>query len=186
MADEFLGERRRALEDAFFAKQNQKLLEDMRSKREAETQKQALAATSGVRDDAVLDALVAADITPQTIVALSLVPLVAVAWADGRIDSRERSAVLDAADQAGLQRASVPRELVETWLEERPPSELLETWKTYIGALRESLDPVTYHALHTEILAFARRVAEAAGGLLRGKVSADEERVLAELDAAFS
>lgn len=186
MSDDFLTERRRALEESFFARQNRQLLEEMRAKKDAESAKQALSAASGIGDDAVLDALVAAEISPESLAALALAPLVAVAWADGKVDARERSAVLGAAGQAGLARDEIAHRLVESWLGERPSGDLLETWRGYIGALRESLDGVALAGLRQEIVGLARRVAEASGGLLRGKVSAEEERVLAEIEAAFS
>ncbi len=186
MSDDFLGERRKALEDSFFAKQNQKLMEEMQARKQAETQRQALEVASGIHDEAVLEALVAAGISPETLAALSLVPLVAVAWADGKLDSRERSALLDAAAEAGLPRDGVAHRLLESWLAERPSSEVLETWKAYIGALRETLDSVVLAGLRQELLDLARRVAQASGGLLRGNVSKEEESVLAELEATFS
>jgi uncharacterized membrane protein YebE (DUF533 family) len=71
--------------------------------------KEALAAASGITDDAVLDRLAAFNLGADTLAALSVAPLVVVAWADGGIDDKERSAVLAGAAEAGLGRQDVGR-----------------------------------------------------------------------------
>ena len=57
----------------------------------------------------------------------------------------------------------------------------------YIGALTQSLSVDASDRLRDEVLGRARQVAKEAGGFLGlgSKVSADEERVLAELEKAF-
>jgi uncharacterized membrane protein YebE (DUF533 family) len=102
MADEFLGDRKKALEESFFAKESAKLLERMKAEKEQRATKEELAEISGIRDEAVLDKLVEMNIEIDTWAAISLVPLVEVAWADGKIDDKERSAVLSAAEANGI------------------------------------------------------------------------------------
>jgi hypothetical protein len=58
-------------------------------------------AASGITDDALLDKLVALNLHGETLAALSLDPLVMVAWADGHIDKGERIALLSAASGGG-------------------------------------------------------------------------------------
>ena len=106
MSGDALGERKASLENAFFAKQDAELRRRMAEKESAQARRAALAETSGIRDEAVLDKLVAMNINSETLAAMSLVPLVAVAWADGTIDPNERSAVLRAAEQEGLSKQS--------------------------------------------------------------------------------
>ena len=102
MSHESLDDRRRALEEAFFAKQDAVLRKKLAEPAELRAKKDAYSAVSGITDEAVLDALAKLDVTPETLAALSLVPLVAVAWADGSIDAKERAAVLRAAGDTGL------------------------------------------------------------------------------------
>ena len=97
MAKDFLDERRKALEDSFFAKQNEKLLESLRRSRADDEKRAELSRVSGILDEKVLDELVRLQIGPETLAALSLVPLVTVAWADGLMEARERKAVLEGA-----------------------------------------------------------------------------------------
>src|ERR687891_288917 len=88
MSEEFLGDRRKALEEEFFAKQNQQLLRQLRETTAVRTQKEALAAALGITDDDVLEHLMALGLSSETLAALSLVPLVEVAWAEGRVDTK--------------------------------------------------------------------------------------------------
>ena len=90
MNEEFLGDRRRALEDSFFANRDRQLLQQLRSR----VLKEEFANVSGIKDDAVLEHLLEANISPETLTCLALVPLIAVAWADGKMDEKERQALL--------------------------------------------------------------------------------------------
>jgi hypothetical protein len=187
MSEEFLGDRRKALEEEFFAKHNRQLLQQLRQTTTAEARKEALAAVSGITDAAVLEQLAALDVSGETLAALSLVPLVEVAWADGRLDAKEQSALLAAAEQAGLGKNSPSYRLLEEWLRERPSPKLLETWKAYVAILSSTLNVQAKQALKQDLLGRARLVAEAAGGFLGlGKrISGAEQAVLTELEQAF-
>lgn len=184
---EFLGDRRTALEEAFFAKQNDALLRRLREMDEAKQTKAALSAASGITDDGVLDNLAALDIGSDTLAALSLAPLVAVAWADGSMDENERRAAFAQAAEAGVGTQDISHQLFERWLAEPPPPTLLAAWKDYIEAFSSTLSQEARRTLKRELLGRARAVAEAAGGFLGlgRKISPAEERVLEQLEAAF-
>ena len=188
MGDQFLGDRKRALEEAFFAGEDEKLRRRLREADEARSRKEALSAASGIADDAVLDRLAALGMGGETLAALSLAPLAAVAWADGSIDARERDAVLAGAAEAGVAGQDASRRLLDRWLREPPPRDLLAAWTDYIRAVSAALDDEARRALKAELLGRARRVAEATGGFLGvgRRVSAAEEAVLARLEGAFS
>jgi uncharacterized membrane protein YkoI len=109
MSEEFLGDRRKALEEEFFAKQNQRLLRQFRETMAVKAKHEALAAASGITDAAVLEQLAAVDLSSETMAALALVPLVEVAWADGTLDAKEHSALLAAAEDAGLSQDSASK-----------------------------------------------------------------------------
>ena len=66
MSREFLNERRVALEAAFFAEQDARLLQRLKAADEAKTKKEALAAASGIADGAVLDELRRQDWAPRS------------------------------------------------------------------------------------------------------------------------
>src|SRR6266699_3800027 len=102
MAEEFLGDRKRALEEAFFRKQETALLQQLRAAQAKESAQEALAAATGVRESAVLQKLSTLGITSDTLLALGLVPLVAIAWADGTLDDKERHAIVSNLGVAGI------------------------------------------------------------------------------------
>lgn len=187
MAEVTLEERGRALEDQFFEKENQVKLAHMKEKLDAQRSREELRKASGMTDDAVLDKLVALGLTSNTIAALSLVPLIAVAWADGTIQDNERTAILQGAHGKGLEQGTDGYELLQTWLAKKPSEDLFVAWDAYIKTLTAQLNDEQNRLLKNQIVGFAKMVAAAAGGILGfGKVSGDEEKVLNRIEAAFT
>ncbi len=188
MANDFLDDRRAGLEEAFFAHQNELLRQKLRDADAHKATREALAAASGIRDDAVLDRLIGLGLGSETVAALSLVPLVAVAWADGEISDKERATVLSGAESAGMSRTEAGYAVLERWLRTKPEAGLLDTWKGYVCALSATMGADAKQALRSQLLGRARTVAEATGGVLGfGKrVSASEQAVLDDLDRAFT
>ena len=184
MSHDPLDDRRRALEDAFFARQDSELIRRMRAADPSRSERERLAEASGLQDEAVLDRLAGLGFGSGTVAALTLVPLVAVAWADGSLDSKERQAVLSAAGESGLAPGAPGHALLQGWLAEAPPPALLAAWTDYVRAL----PPEARAGLRPQLLGRARRVAEATGGFLglTRSVSAEEEAVLGRLEAAFA
>lgn len=186
-SDDFLGDRKKALEESFFAKQNELLLEKRRAEKTKLAAKEALQEASQIHDDAVLTRLVELEIGPDTWTALSLIPLVEVAWADGVLEDKERKAILEAAADTGVHPGKTSYELLESWLGEKPDGRLLEVWGEYVVGIAGRLDESGRRALHDEIIGGAKRVAEAAGGILGfgNKISREEQAVIDELERAF-
>ena len=102
MAKRSLGGRRNELEETFFSQRDQELMQTLRERIASQERLKALAEVSGITDGELLAQLDQLDVSAETVAALSLVPLVAVAWADGTIDPKERNAVLAAAVALGL------------------------------------------------------------------------------------
>jgi hypothetical protein len=187
MSNEILGDPRKALEEAFFARENAKLRQQLRDLDNTKRKKEALAAASGITNDAVLEKLAALNISSETVAALALVPLIAIAWSDGSIDDKERAAVLAKAQEEGVSQGDVSHELFERWLSQRPPANLLATWTDYVRALGETMSAEDRRFFKGRVLDRAHGVAVAAGGFLGigSKVSAAEQKVLDELASAF-
>jgi hypothetical protein len=185
--NEVLGSRARRLEDRFFLEQDRVLIEKHRELKKMEETRQALAAVSGITNQQVLQRLVDLNVQADTVASLAVVPLVEVAWADGRIDDQERAAIMRATAEAGFAKGSPDYELLDRWLAHRPGPELLEAWQHYIEGLCELLAPEEREALRADLIGRARRVAEAAGGFLglTSKVSEVERRILQTLEHAF-
>jgi hypothetical protein len=186
VSDKILDERRKSLEESFFAKHNRELLDKLRAKTDAAARREQLVAVSGIRNEALLDELVGLGLDAESLAALGLVPLLQVAWADGKVQQRERDALLEAAQKSGVKPGSTAYELLMGWLDREPDPRLFQAWKDYVRALRGAVSEDSILALRTEVLARANAVARAAGGILGvGSVWGTEKGVLAELEAAF-
>ena len=182
--DAFRG-RERALEESFFYAHNQELLEKLKEKVTADNAKQAIREICPIEDEAVLDKLAATGIGGESFAAMSLAPLVLVAWADGKIDESERRAVMSAARTEGVD--AICLELLEDWLSEQPGPVLKEAWIGYVGALAEQLSPNELRSLRSSVMDRAEKVAKAAGGTLGlNRISNSEQAMLKDLKAAFN
>ena len=178
----------KTLEDAFFAKENTRLLQQMRDRAKQQERRAAMREVVRVDDDGLIDHLIELGLEPQTVLALQLVPLAAIAWADGTIEPHERDAVLKAAAAQGVAADSVAGKMLDSWLMQRPGAELVDAWKRQMRALWPSLSPKEREEIRVSAIERARSVAEAAGGFLglTSKISPQEKAVLDELAQALA
>jgi len=182
-----LDDRRVALEEEFFHKENEKNLARLRAEMERKESKDALKQASGMSDDAVVDRLVALGLSATTVTALTLVPLIAVAWADGELQDSEREAILKAASDKGMGPGTPSHDLLVGWLAERPGDGLFDAWDDYLKALKAQLDDAQLQALKEQIVGSAKAIAESAGGFLGfKKVSSQEQEVLSRIERSFA
>jgi phytoene/squalene synthetase len=118
-----------------------------------------------------------------------LLPLVYVAWADGKIQPEERKLIMRIASEKGML-ANGGRETLETWLT-LPPTE--QQLKANLRALNElcrgrRVDGQEFDADSEQLLlAWCQDVADAAGGLLglRSARHAAEAEALKKISAAL-
>jgi hypothetical protein len=171
----------------FFHTVEQELMQQLRERMEAERTREAIQHVTGISDEKVLNELVELGIKTETLVALSLVPCILVAWADRIVERKEREAVLKAAEGRGCVKDGPSYRLIEHWLKRRPDDEFVADWKDIVAALAQVTKPEFMSALSDDLMRRARTVAQAAGGFLgRGAVSKAEEATLADLEAAFT
>ncbi len=113
-----------------------------------------------------------------------MVPLVQVAWADGDVDEKERAAILEAAEEVGVEKGSPSADLLKEWLKFKPDREVLKVWKEYVAALSATLPAEESEKFRSALLNLSRAVAQASGGVLGfgSKVSKAERAVLDELE----
>jgi len=187
MSDSILANRRAGLEEAFFARHNEELRQRMLQADAEKFHKEALKAATGIVDESVLERLMALQIGTATLAALTLVPMVVVAWADGGISVEERRAILAAANQSGLERGGPALELLEAWLHHKPDPQLLQAWKDYVAALTHTLTPEERRSLESSVLAQAHKVAAATGSFLglTSPISGAENMLLRQLAGSF-
>ncbi|MBL8853558.1 MAG: TerB family tellurite resistance protein [Planctomycetaceae bacterium] len=186
MEDDSLQKRGNALEAQFFSEVDRKLIEKLRADIAHKSARDRLKSTTGLADDAVLDELLALGINDESVSALSLFPLVWVAWADGSVDPAEKAAILKAASDNGIDSDSVAAHLLNEWIRRAPAEEVVQAWVDYIGALKAAAGEATFQRVKQTILQRAYEVADAAGGILGlGRVSSKERGVLRRLEQAF-
>ena len=147
----------------------------------------ALGRATGIDDPDLLARLAELGIRPETLAALTLIPLIETAWADGVMHAKEREAVLRGAATSGIAPASASYRLLELWTIERPAPEISAIWREFIAAIVSALNERERAALRSKVIGRAWTVANAAGGFLYAKpgVSAEEHAALDALDAAF-
>jgi hypothetical protein len=165
---DFLGDRRRALEESFFAERDRLLLDKLRGELSELEERRHLAHVSGVR--------------AETLAAVRLIPLVEVAWCDGKVSAAERSAVLKASIEYGIQEGTACYSLLDSWLQNRPDSRVVGSWKDYVGHLAKMMPPESMQKLRDELANSLKKVATAAGGILGMKsISKKEQDTIDEL-----
>lgn len=188
MSHDSFQDREQALENHFFSEVDKQLLAKLKAQLATKDAAAALADVSGIRDESVLADLVQAGVTPENFAALSLVPLVEVAWSDGAVTGQERDAVLKAAAESGLTSASASYPMLKSWLENRPGMTTVQAWKEYAAALAKTLPEDQLTRLRGEIISRAKAIAESSGGFLGfgSKISVMEQKALKEFEEALS
>ncbi len=177
---------RQTLEDLFFHQEDRRIIERRAELQQMKQTKESLAAISGIHDDPLLEKLIALDIGPETMATLIGIPLIEVAWADGKMDDEERKKLFEYAERAGLRQKGLDPKIMSAWLKTKPDPALLEAWMQYMQTLCKELSALERQALRDELMADARSVAEAAGGILGyGKISAEEKAILKKLEETF-
>jgi len=186
MEDDSLQKRGNALEAQFFSEVDRKLLEKMRQDLQQQDQRQQLKASTGLIDDQLIDELLGLGITSDTMAALSLFPLVWVAWADGNVQLAEKDAILKAAKESNIEDGSPAMEMLKGWMKKAPGQEIIQAWLDYVKAMKAVATPETVQRVKTTVWKRAHQVADSAGGFLgMGRVSAKENEILRRLEQAF-
>lgn len=179
--------RGRSFEESYFRTKDAELVEKLRKVFDAKVTKEELRKASGITSEQVLDRLVAANLRGELLTAFKLFPLVELAWADGSVSAEETKAVLDAAVKAGIAPDSPALGRMKEWLERGPTEDGRTVWKMYAGELRKTLTPKELETFRADLLANAKKVAEASGGVFGlAKVSPSEKRVIDEVSKALS
>jgi hypothetical protein len=188
MKDEHLIKKQaKDLEETFFAKENERLLRELQQKAKVEEKRKALGTVVKAKDPAIIDHLLELGVGPESILAIGLVPLAAVSWADGRLDDKERKAILKAASKHGVEPGSANYTMLEAWLKEKPSQQLMDAWKKYTRAIWEELNEGEKASMRESIVGKAREVAEAAGGFLGlASITPQEKAILDEMEKVFS
>lgn len=177
--DDALAGRKRKLEEDYFRKQDQELIERMRRAAILAEERDALEAKTGVHDPDLLKDLQELGFHPDTVVLLPLVPLVQVAWAEGGVSPQERALIVDLARKRGVEEGSAANRQLSQWLAEPPDTAVFTRAGRLIRAMLDAGSHETEDLSPEDLVKYCENIAAASGGLLGiGRVSAEERTLL--------
>jgi hypothetical protein len=168
MSKDIFHDREAAEEAVYFHQQDAKLIEKLRAKARLAEIAGALADKLNVDNPQLLQRIAGLGVVRGTGAAFLLLPLVQVAWADGKVTHHERDAVLRIGARRGLEEGGPEHAAIAKWLSERPSEEHFELALEAIRVGLTVLPPAEAQERAHGILDACREVATAAGAL--GKV----------------
>jgi hypothetical protein len=123
-------------------------------------------AISKLEDKELLQCLQSFGYSRENILLLHLIPLVQVAWAEGRVTKRERTLILKAAALRGIERGTPNYERLLSWLDFRPSDEFFEKSLMLISTVLHSLPTDVCEDSKIDLLSLCIQVAQVSGGEL--------------------
>lgn len=161
----------------YFAERNSERRAQLRAELDAAAgQLEGIVGALRLSDQELAERIHALGFTGDSARVFDLMPLVHVAWADGKIQRNERATILAIVDQRGIERDSDAFLLMEALLEQRPSETFLGETLAILQAL---LDQKPEEG--ASLVDLCLSVAAASGGLLGlGAKTSAEERELIE------
>lgn len=180
--------RGKGFEVEYFRKKDRQLVEKLKEVFHRKIDKDGIRKSTGITDERVLDNLVALNLSGELMAAFKFFPLVEIAWADGAIDARETAAVLAAVEKQGIPRGSAAHAMLENALKNGPRPDARKAWYMFAEELRKTLNPAELATFRNDLLAQARTVAEASGGILNMAmtVAGSERKVIQAVEKALT
>ena len=144
--------------------------------------RRGIAAAVGTTDAEIVDRIEQLGLSGDSARILDVLPLVHVAWADGRIQKAERIAIFGVLDARGIPKGSDAYLLVEALLEARPSETFLAQTLALLKDLAARSGTET-----ADVVDLCAKVADASGGLLGlgARTSAEERVVLVNVARAL-
>ncbi|MGK0361655.1 MAG: hypothetical protein ACI9U2_003973 [Bradymonadia bacterium] len=183
---DFLDPLRLAHEEEYFQRHNQELLEKLRARQTTEAAAVGIKGATGVQDAALVETLARLGVTRETVAVLHLMPLLAVAWADGAIQDEERALLHGAADEAKLEGKAL--EAFEAMLLKRPKQIYFDVALEFIHTVLTSMPAADADKARANIQSLTETIANCTGGWFGvfGNVSDEEESALAHISSRLN
>ena len=183
--DNAMARRGKALEEEYFHRKEKELIEKLRQRKAAEAHIDELSAATGNPNQEILRTLQELGYTRDTVALLHLVPLLHVAWADGKVTRQERELLLEAARLHGVAEDNAAYKQLIDWTENRPSEEFFEHTLRIVSDLLEIAPRADGKTARDGMIEDSKRMAAASGGILGfGSRISDEEQALLERIAA--
>ena len=161
-------EREHWLEENYFLRKNQELIDRIHRQQALEAERQQMAEVIGVNDQELLEALQDLGFHLDTVQLLHIVPLVQVAWAEDSIANFERERIFQFAHIRGIQPGSKAYEQLEQWLTVEPPQAFFENTLHAIALLLATLPPDEREASRRDLINYCTQIASSVGRRLLG------------------
>lgn len=173
------GVARSLIEKRFFTDLEGMIVQRLHSEAESPHGHAELIRSTGIKDGQLIAELVNLGITAEGLMALRLLPLVLVAWAEDGVDDLERESVMAEAAKLGIRDDSVAAILLHEWLRKLPHGESVDAWKRYMHCIAEEMSDAAKTKLIDTTIEQMKAVAEASGGHLGiGKTSVKEQQMI--------
>jgi hypothetical protein len=170
---------RKIIEDHFFAETEKMIVKRLQASADTEQGRADLLRSTGIDDKQLIDEMAQLGITAEGVLALRLLPLVLVAWAQNHVDQDEHATVMAEAHRLGIEEDSVAWVLLDAWMRRLPPSKSIDAWKRYMHGIFKKISPVAQQKLIDATHQQMTAVAKASGGHLGlGKVSKQEKHMI--------
>ena len=180
--DDALAGRKRKLEEDYFRKQDQELIDRMRKAAVVEQTRRQLGEQTGIQDPELLNELAALGFTRETVALLPLIPLVQTAWAEGGVSTAERGLIVDFARRRGIQEGSAADAQLTEWLAECPAPDVFRRADRLIAAVLAVGSSATADLSADDLVKQCENIAAASGGILGiGKISAEERAAISQI-----
>ena len=134
-----------------------------------------------LEDKAVLDELLDHDFIGDSVAALTLVPLVSLAWIDGRVNKNERREILAEASRLGIQQDSPAYTKLVQWFKSYSPQPLETLWGHFVSAYLKTLSAQSRFAFIEHQKTEMRKVVAASHLLGISILSSQELETIARL-----
>jgi len=186
MMRDSMADRKKGLEEDYFRKREQELIDQLKKRSAA---RKGLAEAVGLENEEILEILREMGFDRETVVLLTLIPMLHVAWSDGEITSKEREGILEIARARGVAKGSPAEAKLTGWLDAKPDPALFERALTVIRHLVSYQTPGGREKTGLDLVDACQKIASASGGILGlGAISAEEkaviERVASEIQKA--
>lgn len=171
------------LEEEYFRKRNQELLDKIHQQQALEAEREHMAVMIGVHDQVALDELQKLGFHEDTLQLLHIVPLIQVAWAEGSIAEYERDRILQFAFIQGIAPGSTAFQQLTSWLSEKPSEHFFESALHAISIVFEALPPEQRELSRKNLINYCNQIAASVGRrlLVLPEVPKEERMIIAHI-----
>ena len=173
---------RHTQEEAFCRDVDRLLMGRLQTQADSEEAKLRLKKMTGLTDNKLISQLALLGVAPEGLMALHMIPMILIAWANQGVDEKERGYVISQAEVYGIRERSEAFALLEHWLSHRPSPIILDSWKRFIQHELRSLSSKKRQRLIDLTKEQMSAVARCSGGFLGfHRVSANEHRLMTSM-----